>query len=74
MNEASKMSEEPTLPGFDAPTSSLGSAGGTTLSASLDGLLGERSGREAVLASPSPPRAKEKERPTSDIFGPSSGA
>ena len=71
MNEASRKSEEPNLPGFDAPISSPGSAAGISPSVSPDGGT-TKSGPAPALASPTAPPASKKETPTSATSGPTS--
>ena len=72
MSETSSKSEEPTLPGFDAPTSSPGSADGTSPLNSPGGPSTAKSGQEAAHASHSHSLGKAKAKKTSATSGPSS--
>lgn len=70
MSEASKKSKEPTLPGFDEPTSSPGSAGGTLPSDSPDGERTEKSGPPPAPANRSRPQGKVAAPTTPATSGP----
>ena len=72
MNDPLKPSPEPTLPDFDAPTSSLASAAGTSRSASRAGRKIKKFGQAHVPVSPTPRRASKKATPTSATSGPTS--
>lgn len=72
MSEASENFQEPTLPGFDTPTSLPVLEDGTTPFDSLAGRRTAKSGPARAPVSRSRPRAKVKAPTTSDIFGPSS--
>lgn len=72
MSEASKHFQEPTLPGFAAPTSSPGSGDGTSPLNSPAGPRTEKSGPALAPASPSALPVKARASTTPAISGPTS--
>ena len=73
MNDPLNPSPEPTLPGFDAPISSLGSEAGTSPSNSPDGAT-TKSGPAHAPASLTARRVSRKATPTPETSGPTSSA
>lgn len=69
MNEASKTSSQPILPGLSEPTSLPGLEDGTTPSDSQDGQKTPKSGQEAAHVSRSPMPERSKALMTHGIFG-----